>query len=201
MSDSGKRAPPTSEPSGPALPDDMRDVLAQGVAPAYPTPTAAAAMKRRLLDRVAADRDQDTAVTAMPVMQPDAQGWYTVRADEGEWRPFLPKVQIKVLRREEDILTYLLKLEPGAALVPHEHPVDEECLVVEGEARIGDLLVRAGDYHLAPRGKPHGMIRSETGAVLFLRGAVPKAGQVRWLSRDTLLALAPDALRRFIERW
>jgi len=94
-----------------------------------------------------------------------------------------------------------LKLEPGAAVVPHDHPVDEECLVLEGEARIGELVVRAGDYHLAPRGKPHGMITSEHGALLFLRGAVPHASQVRWLSRDAVLALAPEALRRFIERW
>lgn len=193
-------------PAPEALPDDIRDALAEGLAPAYPTPTAAHAMKQRLLARVRAEQaaqggaDGD-AVTAAPLCEPGAEGWTTVRAGEGEWRPFLPKVQIKVLRREEDILTYLLKLEPGAAVVPHDHPVDEECLVLEGEARIGELVVRAGDYHLAPRGKPHGMITSEHGALLFLRGAVPHASQVRWLSRDAVLALAPEALRRFIARW
>lgn len=199
MSDADNKLGHGSVPE--ALPDDIRDVLAEGLAPAYPTPTVAHAVKQRLLARVRAEEAANTAVTAAPPCEPGAEGWTTVRADEGEWRPFLPKVQIKVLRREEDILTYLLKLEPGAAVVPHDHPVDEECLVLEGEARIGELVVRAGDYHLAPRGKPHGMITSETGALLFLRGAVPRASQVRWLSRGIVRALAPEALRRFIERW
>jgi hypothetical protein len=35
------------------------------------------------------------------------------------------------------------------------------------------VTARAGDYHLAPRGVPHGWLRSRTGALLFLRGANP----------------------------
>ena len=53
-------------------------------------------------------------------------------------------------------------------------------MVLEGEVRIGDLVVRQGSYHLAPAGVPHEPISSESGALLFLRGAIPRASQVRW---------------------
>ena len=104
----------------------------------------------------------------------------TIQPDDGHWMPFSPKVSIKVLRRDVNTQSYLLKLEAGAALLPHVHDHDEECMVLEGEVRIGDLVVRRGAYHLAPKGVPHEPIRSEHGAVLFLRGAIPSAGQVRW---------------------
>jgi len=73
-------------------------------------------------------------------------------------------------------------------VLPHVHGQDEECMVLEGEVRIGDLVVRAGAYHLAPRGVAHEPISSEHGALLFLRGAIPAAGQVRW-GRAALRAL------------
>lgn len=104
----------------------------------------------------------------------------TIQPGEGVWAPFSPKVSIKILRRGVDTQSYLLKLEPGAVLLPHVHGQDEECMVLEGEVRIGDLLVRQGAYHLAPREVAHEPIRSEHGAVLFLRGAIPAATQVRW---------------------
>ncbi len=104
----------------------------------------------------------------------------TIQVDEGEWAPFSPKVSIKVLRRDVDTQSYLLRLEPGAVLLPHVHVHDEECMVLEGEMRIGNLVVKQGAYHLAPRGVAHEPIRSEFGALLFLRGAIPAASQVRW---------------------
>ena len=174
-----------------SLEQPVRDALLDAVKPEFPNPERVQAIKQRLLQRVAAERS---------AAQPDAQGLLTVRADEGEWKPFLPSVGIKVLRQEADTLTYLLKLEPGAALLPHNHPHDEECIVLSGEARIGDLVVRAGDYHCARAGKPHGTITSEKGAVLFLRGAVPAASQVRW-SASTVATLAKASVRKFVDRW
>ena len=173
------------------LQDAVRDALLDAIEPVFPEPNRVQAIKQRLMRRVEAER---------PASEPDARGLLTVRANEGDWKTFLPNVSIKVLRRERDTLTYLLKLEPGAALLPHVHPQDEECIVLSGEARIGDLVVRAGDYHCAYAGKPHGVIRSEQGAVLFLRGAVPAANQVRW-SVSTLATLATASVRKFVDRW
>ena len=173
------------------LQDAVRDALLDAIKPQFPEPNRVLALKQRLMRRVDAER---------PVAESDARGLLTLRANEGDWKTFLPNVSIKVLRREKDTLTYLLKLEPGAALLPHVHPQDEECIVLSGEARIGDLVVRAGDYHCAYAGNPHGVIRSEQGAVLFLQGAVPAANQVRW-SVSTLAALGTASVRKFVDRW
>ena len=118
-------------------------------------------MKSRLVTRV---RDlQRGAVTN------------TVRPEAGEWEKFSPRIKMKVLRREADgsSTSYLLKFEPGAFLVPHKHHIDEECVVLEGMVTIGEDLVGPGTYHLAPRGMIHAPIRSEHGAILFIRGREP----------------------------
>jgi quercetin dioxygenase-like cupin family protein len=118
-------------------------------------------IRRRLLERVA---DADSS-------------HLTIASDEGEWEPFLEGVWIKVLREHGGVLSYLLRLEPGAALPAHRHPQDEECVVLEGRLRVGTgVAIGPGGYHLAHGGALHATISSETGATIFLRGAVPEAG-------------------------
>jgi quercetin dioxygenase-like cupin family protein len=118
-------------------------------------------MKSRLMTRV---RDLERGAMT-----------HTVSPESGEWQKFSPRIKIKILRREADgsSMSYLLKLEPGAFLVPHKHHIDEECVVLEGQVTIGEERVGAGTYHLAPRGMIHAAIRSEHGAVLFIRGKEP----------------------------
>jgi quercetin dioxygenase-like cupin family protein len=156
------------------------------------TPDREAAMKGRLLARVEA---------SLGAPARDTNGLITIREDEGDWQPFMPKIRIKVLIREGESMTYLLRLEPGAMVPPHEHPQTEECVVLEGEARIGDLVVKAGDYHAAPAGHPHGLLRSDTGALLFLRGAAPSAKQVQWRNIDAYAPIVPEVLRNKVGRW
>ena len=145
------------------------------------------ALKAHLLDASHAEHGESLdAVTTASMRERifrrihATQALTTIQSDEGDWAPFSPKVSIKVLRRDVDTQSYLLRLEPGAVVLPHVHGHDEECMVLEGEVRIGDLVVRQGAYHLAPRGVAHEPIRSERGALLFLRGAIPAASQVRW---------------------
>lgn len=103
----------------------------------------------------------------------------TIRAEEGQWLPMLPGVHIKLLHEHGGALSYLLRLEPGASLPAHRHPHDEECLVLEGRLRVGSQAeFGPGSYHLAHAGALHGRISTETGATIFLRGAVPEASQV-----------------------
>jgi quercetin dioxygenase-like cupin family protein len=130
-------------------------------APEMPADSARArSIRRRLMERVA-DAD-DTHLT--------------IADDEGEWQPFLEGVWIKVLREQGGVLSYLLRLEPGARLPPHRHPLDEECIVIEGSLRVGTRTgIGRGSYHLAHGGALHATIRTETGATIFLRGAVPQA--------------------------
>lgn len=103
----------------------------------------------------------------------------TIDADEGDWQHFVEGVVIKVLHEDGHALSYLLRLAPGASIPPHRHPQDEECLVLEGRLRIGSRIdIGPGGYHLAHQGALHATISSETGATIFLRGAVPQASQL-----------------------
>ena len=131
--------------------------------PDVATASQTRAIKRRLLNRVA-DAD-DSHVT--------------IAADEGDWQPFSEGVQLKLLREHEGVLSYLLHLEPGASLPAHRHPMDEECLVLEGTLQVGTRIqVGAGGYHLAQQGALHATISSAHGATIFLRGAIPHIEQV-----------------------
>ena len=127
------------------------------------TPGQAKAIKRRLLDRVA-DADQSHL---------------SIAADEGAWQDFIPGVRLKVLYRQGDVLSYLLRLAPGASLPAHRHPIDEECIVLTGSLKVGTSIeLEAGAYHLASQGALHARISTRDGATIFLRGAVPVADHV-----------------------
>lgn len=131
--------------------------------PPAAAPGRARIIRRRLMERVA---DSDTS-------------HLTIGGDEGEWQPFLDGVAIKVLHEHNGVLSYLLRLEPGATLPPHRHPQDEECIVLDGRLRVGSQVeIGAGGYHLAHGGALHATISTATGATIFLRGAVPEANQV-----------------------
>ncbi|MFG6433331.1 cupin domain-containing protein [Roseateles sp. LYH14W] len=127
------------------------------------TPAQARAIRRRLLERVA---DTDDSHLTVP---PGASGW----------QPFGDGLQIKVLHEHEGTLSYLLRFAPGARLEAHRHPVDEECVVLEGVLKVGSRTeVGPGGYHLARAGSLHASISTETGATIFLRGAEPHADQL-----------------------
>lgn len=126
------------------------------------SPSTVRAIRSRLLERVA-----DADISHL-----------TLDADDGPWLLFLDGVHIKVLHQREGVLSYLLRLEPGAALPPHRHPQDEECVVLAGRLRVGSHTeIGPGGYHLAHAGALHATISTATGATIFLRGAVPRADQ------------------------
>jgi quercetin dioxygenase-like cupin family protein len=119
----------------------------------------AAKIKRRLLGRI--------AESATPTH-------LTVQAADNTWQPFLPGVRIKVLNEADGIMSYLLQLAPGAQFASHRHPINEECVVLEGTLQIGtDLLVPAGGFHMALRDTVHATVSTVTGATIYLRGASP----------------------------
>jgi quercetin dioxygenase-like cupin family protein len=141
---------------------DSPGALGPAAPPSRASPTARK-IRRRLMERVA-DADDSHL---------------TIDADDGEWRPFKDGVAIKVLREQAGVLSYLLRLAPGAVLPPHRHPQDEECVVLAGRLRVGSRMeIGPGSYHLAHGGALHATISTDGGATIFLRGAVPQADQV-----------------------
>lgn len=146
------------KPTPPALDMLLIDALASATPSESPSVEAATRMREQLFQRVHGPG-------------PD---FLFLHSHEGEWIKLLKGVELKVLRHDADSRSYLLRMSPGAKLPPHEHALDEESLVLEGDATINGVLCRSGDYHFAPRGKSHGWMSSQNGCLLFVRGA---AGQ------------------------
>ena len=139
------------------LPHGLTEALLLAVAPSLPPADRATALRARVL-----------AVPNEPSVQ-----LQTVRAHEGLWQNIAPLVDMKMLYDDGLSRSILLRLQPGGRLPAHGHAADEECIVLEGEGSIGDIFLRAGDYHLAPKGMRHGETFTATGALLFIRTAAP----------------------------
>lgn len=136
----------------------LSEALLEAQSPILPPPERVSALRQRVL-----------AVTqAAPA--PVGVEHLTIRGADGLWVPLLPGISMKLLREDETTRSYLLRMAPGATLPAHGHSHEEECMVLEGDVRLGDVQARAGDYHLARRGLPHGDLRTDGGCLLFLRG-------------------------------
>ncbi|MDP1862851.1 MAG: cupin domain-containing protein [Thiobacillus sp.] len=140
----------------PVLDAFLIDALASGESALAPDTETSQRIRTQLFQRV-----HGSATTYM-----------FIHSHEGEWVRLRKGVELKILRQDAQSRSYLLRIAPGARLPPHDHPVDEECLVLEGDATVDGILCRQGDYHLAPQGKPHDWLTSENGCLLFVRGAI-----------------------------
>ena len=136
----------------------LAEALLEAQAPVLPAPDRVLALRERVLGQ------------ARRSARPGMVDHLTIRGVEGIWVPLLPGVSMKLLREDDSTRSYLLRMEAGARLPAHGHDQDEECMVLEGDVWLGDIHARAGDYHLARKGLPHGTLRSDTGCLLFLRG-------------------------------
>jgi quercetin dioxygenase-like cupin family protein len=157
---------------------ELEAALAEALAPIEPGSARGGAMRGRLLERARASRAA-------------GEGFVNVRRDEGEWRALVAGVRVKILREGARSRSVLVELEPGASLPTHRHHEHEECVVLRGEAELGGLKVRQGDYHLAPAGSRHGRVGSRDGALLYLRGT--SIGSGLEVARDLVTAWLPGA--------
>ena len=152
--------------------------------PRGPTPESIldADLADALDERLCAPREDDAHLLArvkarvMDTVRSDPTQLRTVRASEGRWEAVCPGVMRKMLWSSQDASSCLVRLEPGAVVEAHLHEIDEECIVLQGTLRIGDSLVlRAGDFHVGRRGTMHEAACSDTGALVYLRGALETA--------------------------
>ncbi len=140
--------------SSPPLDAALLEALSAASAPMTPDAQAAARMREKLFQRVHAP----------------APDFLFVHSHQGEWVTLLRGVELKLLREDASSRSFLIRMKAGSKLPPHEHALEEESLVLEGDATINGVLCMAGDYHMAPKGKPHGWVTSEKGCLLFIRG-------------------------------
>ncbi len=89
---------------------------------------------------------------------------------EAGWPDFAPGVQRRVLWQRDGQAALLYLAQAGATVPYHQHGHDEECLMVQGELFLDDLLLQAGDWQLAPAGTGHHATFTDTGAVIYAHG-------------------------------
>lgn len=114
---------------------------------------------------------REHAASSQSALTGHGRGLLVVRADEGTWRPTPdPGVFIKVLYVDEEraTVTSLLRMEPGSRIPMHPQSGTEQCLVLEGDLRAGDLTLRAGDYHCALPNTHHDELTTAQGNLLLV---------------------------------
>jgi anti-sigma factor ChrR (cupin superfamily) len=96
----------------------------------------------------------------------------TVFAEEGAWEAVAIGVRIKVLSIDAEAGTrsFLLSMDAGTRLPAHRHASVEECMMISGDLVLGDLALKAGDYHRIAAGTHHPTGFSRTGCIAFIRG-------------------------------
>lgn len=140
------------------LDTDTLDTIALALTPIDPPIAVKAELRERIMQRVR------SPATGRP------NNHLTVQFSEEGWIEVRPLVQKKTLFESAEGRGVLFRFEPGARLPAHEHDTDEECVVLQGELRIGnDIIVRAGDFHLARKGIAHAELTSPKGALFYIR--------------------------------
>jgi ChrR Cupin-like domain len=94
----------------------------------------------------------------------------TVRDSDAGWPEYAPGIRRRVLWQRDGQAALLYHAQPGAAVPQHAHGHDEECLMVQGELFLDDVLLQEGDYQLAPAGTGHRVTETDTGVVIYAHG-------------------------------
>jgi len=127
-----------------------------------------------ILDKEAPPSDQFAAIEArIDHARATLPGTFTMRAGSYDWQPLAEGVDAAMLWHNEKAKrqSMLIRMQPGAHYKSHEHDDDEECFVIEGDLVFGELRLKAGDFHLAPRGRTHPPAYSPSGCLLYITAA------------------------------
>ncbi|MEQ8661832.1 MAG: cupin domain-containing protein [Gammaproteobacteria bacterium] len=132
--------------------------IATQIKPVAPPSARAAALRERVLASA-----RNTAQSRSDVR--------TIAVADRAWSPFSPGVEICVLHEGSDRRSAMFRMSPGSFLFPHHHDMDEESVVLEGEAVIEDgTRVGAGDYQYMPAGTSHPVISAPNGCIVLVHG-------------------------------
>lgn len=88
-----------------------------------------------------------------------------------DWVEVHPGIFKLDLAQDEQRTSRFYRFNPGAKCPAHHHAQDEECMVLDGEVFLGDSLLKAGEYQLAPKGTYHNEVMSDVGCLLFIRAS------------------------------
>jgi hypothetical protein len=94
----------------------------------------------------------------------------TARAAQAQWEDFAPGIRRRLLWQEGHASSYIARAVNGALVPAHGHLNDEECLMIEGDLFTGDVLLRQGDFQLAPAGLDHDVVQAGSDCLVYIRG-------------------------------
>lgn len=120
------------------------------------------------IERIASDVGATLYLREAPA--PDSERQSTTDYSAAAWADFAPGIKRRVLWTRGSEAAMLYHALPGAAVPRHGHGHDEECLMLDGELFLDEILLRTGEYQLAPAGSEHGGLMTDTGAVIYAHG-------------------------------
>jgi anti-sigma factor ChrR (cupin superfamily) len=130
------------------------------VLPAWPTDVLrpSASLWERLAGRIAAEKGEKP-------LSPPPQRWA-----QPEWKEAAPGISVKLLATDtnENRVSMLVRLAPGAEYPGHRHAGVEELHLLHGELMIDDRKLYPGDYNRAEAGSVDRRVWSETGCTCVL---------------------------------
>jgi anti-sigma factor ChrR (cupin superfamily) len=100
---------------------------------------------------------------------------YLVRSEGGGWVDTgvdgvaVRRLFVDPLRRQ---VTMLIRMSPGTSYPPHRHGGVEECYVLQGDLRVDDVLMQAGDYQRVDTGGIHPVQSTDGGCLLFITSSM-----------------------------
>lgn len=95
----------------------------------------------------------------------------TTRAGQLAWEVLADGVSRRLLAPPQgSAAAYFVQLAAGASAPAHRHGHAEECLVLEGEMYLDDILLFGGDFQLAHAGGQHTEASSDCGVLLLVHG-------------------------------
>jgi anti-sigma factor ChrR (cupin superfamily) len=124
-------------------------------------------LREQLMARIAAT-PQEHSSKAKAVISNDAA--FVMRFDEGNWKPLAPHVSCKILHRDpvSQMVTSLIKLEPGGYLPRHRHLGFEQTLVVSGDCIVNGETLYAGDFRSREMGTEDTEVSTQFGTTIFM---------------------------------
>jgi anti-sigma factor ChrR (cupin superfamily) len=93
-----------------------------------------------------------------------------VPAGDTGWEPVSFGVLAKQLYLDTvaDSVTMLVRMAPGSTYPAHRHGGPEQCFVLEGDLRVGDIVLHAGDFQCAASDSVHEITRTDGGCLLLI---------------------------------
>ena len=128
-------------------------------------------LRQALLQRIGSEPQASEGPQVWKTWQSSPQGGlHVVRAIEGEWQAVGEGVRAKALYVDpsRDMVTMLIRMEAGSTYPAHRHGGPEQCLVLEGDLRVGPVVLHAGDYQCADQDSIHDVTRTENGCLLLI---------------------------------